>query len=110
MEYNFDENFDLYDYYDEYLKTDKGKLHTAKKEASCFIYDKYFLPRFEQFYEDQEECAEFLSSFLNRMGFSFDDFYQYIKEYSLGYGLDYIEDVGRILKPESLEVDESIEF
>ena len=96
---------DLEEYLADYYKTDSGKLHLALKEMCCFIYDKYFLPKFSTIEEDMEDSAAFLSSFLDRMNLTYDHFFRLIRDYSFGYGLDYIKEIGPLIDPKYKEND-----
>ncbi len=98
-------NMDLYDYLTEYYKTDSGKLHLAVKGMCCFVYDKYFFPKFKAIEKDMQDSADFLSGFLEKMNLTYDQFCRLIRDYSFGYGLEFIKEVGAIIDPKYKEND-----
>ncbi len=67
------------------------------KDFCCFFYDRAIMPRFVDEWENRKECAEALKDFLNRMNITFDEFYRYVLDYSLGNGLEYMKEVNEMM-------------
>ena len=68
-------------------------VYSVEKEACCFFYDAYLQPRITEEELSREETADGLIEFLERMNLNFDEFMSYIRYYSLGHGLDYLQEI-----------------
>ena len=66
-------------------------------DMSIFYYDYGIMPRFEEEWDNRLECAEALKKFLDRMGLSFEEFYDLVLDYSLGNGLQYMREVNDMI-------------
>ena len=67
------------------------------KKLCCFLFDRCIQPRYAKEQEEREECAEILEHFLRTTGISFDDFFSYVRNYSLGVGLQYMKEVNEMI-------------
>ena len=68
-----------------------------QKERCCAFLDEQIIPRYEHEMEQRQECADVLDDFLIEEELTYEDFYHYILFYSLGYGLDYLEEVNYMI-------------
>ncbi len=76
------------------IATDSKKL---LEKPCCAFYDLFLIPCIYKQHEMQEQNAEILKSFLKKMGLSYNEFYQAILDYSLGFGLDYLDELNDII-------------
>lgn len=75
------------------------------KQLCCFIFDRCIQPRYEKEQEEREVCAEILEHFLRTTGISFDAFFSYVRNYSLGVGLQYMKEVNEMIPFLRHEID-----
>ena len=79
---------------DEIIFDECNDVANINKEKICeCFYDLYIQPRYIYECEDRKETAWGLEHFLKTVGMSFDEFYKTIWEYSLGCGLDYMNEL-----------------
>ena len=69
------------------------KYDPKQQERCCSFLDNRIITSYEDEMEQRLECADLLDDFLNEEEISFEDFYDYVHYYSLGYGLDYLREV-----------------
>lgn len=81
--------------------------YDEEKAICCFVFTKVFEPRISEIEEIQEESALLLQQFLDEANLSFEDFYNHIRYYSCGHGLDFMRDFNEMNKPREEIMSES---
>ena len=75
----------------------KDKSYEKQKERCCSFYDRIIIPRYTNEMEQREECAELLDDFLLEEEITYEEFDHYIRDYSFGFGLDYLNGVNELI-------------
>ena len=72
-------------------------MNSTLQNKCCSFYDNYILPQFRAEWEQREECAQLLEAFLGEEGITYEEFFDNIQSYSLGYGLQLLSEINDMI-------------
>ena len=82
-------------------------VYLKEKAISCMFFDHCIEPRVSEEEANRYECAEMLREFLEKVGITFDEFYDYVHLHSYGHGSDYLQDLNDMNKADEAVSDDN---